>query len=1768
MSRRRIALIFDNTLRPETTGTYCLRALRKYVDVEFFTPDRLEQIPRTGFDLYLNIDDGLRYRLPSDLRPCAWWVIDTHMDLPWAIKKGRDFEWLFAAQRDGAKQLVAAGCPAVWLPLACDPEIHRPWPVKNKWDVCFVGRVSPGPRQELLQLIVDQFPRSFIGQSYFDEYAQTLSASHIGFNRSVKNDVNMRVFETLGCGSLLITNNLTDNGQRDLFEPDRDLVTYESADELLDKVRFYLRFESHRHRIAQAGHANVSERHTYRHRMGELLKNVQFDLNRVSVSVDIAPTDLQSEVHHNWIDSIDFVIKTFLRPKALMRLLQSIREHYPSARVTVADDGNLRSGRDAASIACCNLLDGRPEIQLLELPFGSGVTSGRNQLVEQTRRPFLLYLDDDFAFTKSTDIKRLWDRLQNDPGLGVVAGACIDVVNGSRQLRNSGGVFSLADDVLEIQTQEWRDQDEGLREYVPQFMLIRRDVFEDIQWDGGIGGEHYDFCLQLMRSRWKVAHDMSVVIDHYPLSETLPDYESYRFDCVGAQQWLLRKWGLQKIVQDGTTIVERIRGFAEPSTVPMQSITGRPQKDAPYFGFARPEVVALIPTMAKQVLDIGCGAGRLGQLLKQRQNADVTGVELHPLAANMARETLDDVLERNVEDPSFEFEEGRFDCIVCADVLEHLREPADVLAKIRRWLTPDGSLVISLPNVRHHSVVSGLLEGNWTYEAAGLLDNDHVRFFSRREIEKLLFRKGFEIASLIPKPGPGHAEWVAAGRPGRVRAGSLNIEGLTPENAEEFFTYQYLIVARPLQPLRHHQANRKPFEDALGQLRTRFPWPVRKPDVAIPKENLGWCSEATRSVLEQELTTSKSLIVELGAWLGLSTRFIADRVPQAHVITIDHWEGSSEHQSRSDWAALLPTLYETFQSLTWDYRERVTPLRMTTLAGLQTIADLGLNPDLIFVDADHSYAAVSAELDLCNRLFPGATLVGDDYDYPDVQRAVNEFASRIGGRIAPVGSGWRSWRLDRQESVSQPTSQDFGLTSIIIVTFNELGYTKECVDSIRLRSDEPYELIFVDNGSTDGTPQYLESLADVQVIRNSGNRGFPAAVNQGIKLAHGKQILLLNNDTVVSTGWLLKMLIALESNSRVGLVGPCSNNVSGSQMIPAAYTEMTSMDGFAWEWGKQHAGQREETDRLIGFCLLIKKAVIDQIGGLDEQFGIGCFEDDDICLRAKQAGWSAVIAREAFVHHYGSRTFAASGVDFDALMNQNRRKFHDKWNNPPHRSAEVPNKKTFGLMEAPGGGLLLTTTQPRLSLCMIVRNNETTIRPCLESIRPWVDEMIVVDTGSTDATPRICEELGAKVFHWPWCDDFSAARNQSLMHATGEWLFWMDSDDEIYENCGRQLRQLADGTHNPEILGYVVPVHCPGPDSDGPYDVTVVDHVKLIRNRPDLRFEFRIHEQILPAIRRAGGDVAFTDIFVVHSGSDRSATGREQKLQRDFKLLFLDLKDRPDHPFVLFNLGMTYADTDQHADAVHWLKRCLQVSSPQESHVRKAYALLVSVLYKQSRFDEALVACQEGRRIYPADKELLFRQAMLHHQVGKLDDAVSDYIAVLTPSVERHFSSVDMGLTGFKSRHNLALVYEDQGRTKFAEREWTTILDERPTYYPAEIGLIECLLKQNEFEKADTLIRRMENRPECQVEVHRLAARLIELQGNYFPALQRLQQGINQIGKDPILLREQARLFYLTKDLRSAAEILQYLKMVLPHDQQIINNLHVVMSELGQSYGS
>jgi tetratricopeptide (TPR) repeat protein len=471
-----------------------------------------------------------------------------------------------------------------------------------------------------------------------------------------------------------------------------------------------------------------------------------------------------------------------------------------------------------------------------------------------------------------------------------------------------------------------------------------------------------------------------------------------------------------------------------------------------------------------------------------------------------------------------------------------------------------------------------------------------------------------------------------------------------------------------------------------------------------------------------------------------------------------------------------------------------------------------------------------------------------------------------------------------------------------------------------------------------------------------------------------------------------------------------------------------------------------------------------------------------------------------------------------------------------------------------------TLPDPHLSLCMIVRDCAAVLEPCLASIRPWVDELVVVDTGSKDRTPEVASKHGARVSRFPWRDDFSAARNESLRLAGGKWIFWMDSDDTIDEENGRKLRALADGPHRQSVWGYVMQVHCPGPG--GTEDYTAVDHVKLFRNHRDLRFEGRIHEQILPAIRRVGGEVGWTDIFVVHSGSDHSPPGRRKKHERDLRILQLDVQERPDHPFVLFNLGMTFADMGEHAQAVEWLRRSIELAQPTESHLRKAYALLAASAAESGRRGEAWHVCCEGLELFPGDPELLFRKGMLAHAAGRLHEAEAAYRQALEPAAERYFSSIDQGIAGSKARHNLACVYLDMERPELAEVQWRRICEATAPPQGVMGLLVDVLIRQAKFAAAEVELEAIQATDTC-AETGLLRAQLAEARGQVDAARGELETVCQRYPQHGKALEALSRFHFVHGDPGDAAEHLEELVRRYPDDGSHWHNLGAALLRMG-----
>ncbi len=568
--------------------------------------------------------------------------------------------------------------------------------------------------------------------------------------------------------------------------------------------------------------------------------------------------------------------------------------------------------------------------------------------------------------------------------------------------------------------------------------------------------------------------------------------------------------------------------------------------------------------------------------------------------------------------------------------------------------------------------------------------------------------------------------------------------------------------------------------------------------------------------------------------------------------------------------------------------------------------------------------------------------------------------------------------------------------------------------------------------------------------------------------------------------------------------------------------DLEEMKVFARRWRDDHRGQWSTVRKLSGFCLLMKRAVYDAIGGLDERFGLGFFDDDDLAERARRAGFALAVAHDLFVHHYGSRTFVGNGVDAERVLNENAARFAAKWGDavPQGRrvalepfegsprtakrsheqgsfcsqrtqicadesredqgrtrngkAAATPptmiippldlRKSASSVDQSFQSGPVASSARAAVSLTMIVKNEEANLSTCLESVRGVFDEIVVLDTGSCDRTVEIARSFGARVFDFVWVDDFGAARNAALARATGDYAFWLDADDLIEPPERAKLEELIGGlrgdhsclgspqkgtgtgvlgrSQSPFAPAFVVRCACdPGPDGSG--GDTVVDHIRLFPLIEGVRWTYRVHEQILPALKRAGVPVVWKDITVRHTGySDRAL--RFRKLERDCRILREELAERPDDAFTLFNLGSIAIERAEWNEALGYFKRSLAGSAPTDSIVRKLYALIARAFQMMRDYPAALASCAEGLSLDSEDAELWFRKAVVHRSSGDSGEAERCWRRILTLSGPRKFASLDHGIYGHLTRRNLAALAHERGDIEEARRQWRAVLEECP----------------------------------------------------------------------------------------------------------------------------
>ena len=255
----------------------------------------------------------------------------------------------------------------------------------------------------------------------------------------------------------------------------------------------------------------------------------------------------------------------------------------------------------------------------------------------------------------------------------------------------------------------------------------------------------------------------------------------------------------------------------------------------------------------------------------------------------------------------------------------------------------------------------------------------------------------------------------------------------------------------------------------------------------------------------------------------------------------------------------------------------------------------------------------------------------------------------------------------RYAAIDAGLAQAHPLVSVVVVTYGGLELTKACLESLLQGETWPrLEVLVVDNASSDGTPKYLRALsaedARVRCILNAANRGFAAANNQGAAQARGEIVVLLNNDTVVPPGLLGRLAAHLERDRSIGLLCPTTNFCGNEARVESGYAELADLPAFAAARARGFRGRIFDIAVAAMYCVAMRRSVFQQVGPLDEAYGIGMFEDDDFAVRMRKAGYRVACAEDAYVHHVGQGAFRKLPPEqYDALWKKNQAYFEKKW---------------------------------------------------------------------------------------------------------------------------------------------------------------------------------------------------------------------------------------------------------------------------------------------------------------------------------------------------------------------------------------------------------------------------------------------------------------------------------------------------------------------------
>ncbi len=377
--------------------------------------------------------------------------------------------------------------------------------------------------------------------------------------------------------------------------------------------------------------------------------------------------------------------------------------------------------------------------------------------------------------------------------------------------------------------------------------------------------------------------------------------------------------------------------------------------------------------------------------------------------------------------------------------------------------------------------------------------------------------------------------------------------------------------------------------------------------------------------------------------------------------------------------------------------------------------------------------------------------------------------------------------------------------------------------------------------------------------------------------------------------------------------------------------------------------------------------------------------------------------------------------------------------------------------------------KPKLSLCMIVRDEEENLAGCLLPLRDIFDEIIVVDTGSQDRTVQIAHRLGAKVHYLPWEGDFAEARNASLKYARGDWVFWMDADDRLARGEAIKLRMLAKSS---PLDSYFL---CKVVSTESNGVKTEFLQLRLFPKLPEVKFENPVHEQVAYSLDRLGLKPKVSSVTVHHLGYSNPEE-YTRKVERNLRILQKQVERSPEDISMRYQLATNYNAKGMIKEAIRELKTLLdfaQTDSGFPEITKMAHIILGNNYRKLGRFNLALQGYRRAEGIDPQDGLPNYCLGELFYKLGQTPEAQKNFEEVKRKGIKLGLASIPLEELRYFTSFYLAKCYEREGKGQKASREYETALQIKPHSLPLLRALGELSLRKGDYREAQRSYQRL-----------------------------------------------------------------------------------------------